>query len=52
MFSPQIYVVELFEKSCIRAKGTEDVLMRVLDGPVTRHLPNDARVIGEFHGFS
>ncbi|XP_065880114.1 uncharacterized protein [Euphorbia lathyris] len=39
-------ILELLEKSCIRDKDTGDVLLRVLKEPVTRHLPEKARVIG------
>ncbi|VFQ67675.1 unnamed protein product [Cuscuta campestris] len=39
-------MVELFQKSCVRAKDTGEVLIRVLQGPLTQHIPENARVIG------
>ena len=40
-------VVELLRTSCVRAKDTNEILLRVLEQPVTRHLPINSRVIGE-----
>uniref|UniRef100_A0A803LT63 Uncharacterized protein n=1 Tax=Chenopodium quinoa TaxID=63459 RepID=A0A803LT63_CHEQI len=40
-----IYVVELFEKSCIRSKDSGEVL-QVLKKPVEQHIPENAQIIG------
>ncbi|CAL1374118.1 unnamed protein product [Linum trigynum] len=39
-------VVDVLEKSCIRSKDTGDVLIRVVEGPVTRYLPENACITG------
>lgn len=39
--------VELLGHKCIRDKDTNEILMRVVEEPVTRHLPVNSRVVGE-----
>ncbi|KAL4381668.1 hypothetical protein AHAS_Ahas04G0156500 [Arachis hypogaea] len=39
-------IVDLLRKSCVRAKDTDEVLIRVLEEPVTRHLPVNYHIIG------
>ena len=38
--------VELLQKSSVRAKDTNEVLLRLLEGPVTRHLPVNSHIVG------
>ncbi|TQE13061.1 hypothetical protein C1H46_001436 [Malus baccata] len=40
-------MLELLDKKCIRTKDTNEILMRVIAEPVTRHLPVNSRVVGE-----
>ena len=42
-------VVELLQKSCVRAKDTNEILLRVLEQPVTSYLPISSRIIGELY---
>ncbi|KAL5723374.1 rRNA small subunit pseudouridine methyltransferase Nep1 [Ranunculus cassubicifolius] len=39
-------MLELLQKSSIKAKDTEEKLLSVLQQPVTRHLPENSRIIG------
>ncbi|KMT10875.1 hypothetical protein BVRB_5g113720 [Beta vulgaris subsp. vulgaris] len=39
-------MVELLEKSCVRAKDSGEVLIRVLKEPLAQHMPENARIIG------
>ncbi|KAB2627449.1 ribosomal RNA small subunit methyltransferase NEP1-like [Pyrus ussuriensis x Pyrus communis] len=39
-------MLELLDKKCIRTKDTNEILMRVIAEPVTRHLPVNSRVVG------
>lgn len=39
-------ILELLQKSRVRAKGTNEVLLRVLEEPVTRHLPVNSHIVG------
>lgn len=39
--------MELLGHKCIRDKDTNEILMRVIEEPVTRHLPVNSRVVGE-----
>ncbi|KAG8379062.1 hypothetical protein BUALT_Bualt07G0049200 [Buddleja alternifolia] len=39
-------MLELLEKSRIRTNDTNEILMRVVEEPVTRHLPSNSRIIG------
>lgn len=41
--------VDLLQKSSIAAKDTGEKLLRVIEQPVTRHLPPNSRVIGVSH---
>lgn len=41
--------VDLLQKKCIRTEDTNEVLIRVIEGPVTRHLPVHSRVVGKFY---
>ena len=41
-----LYEVDVLEKSSIRSKDTGDVLIRTVEGPVTRYLPENARITG------
>ncbi|CAI9096954.1 OLC1v1033227C4 [Oldenlandia corymbosa var. corymbosa] len=36
----------LLEKRCIRNEETHDILLRVIEEPVTRYLPDNTRIIG------
>lgn len=42
-------MLELLDKSCIRAKESGEVLLRVLKGSLTQHLPENALMIGLTH---
>ncbi|KAL2930733.1 Ribosomal RNA small subunit methyltransferase NEP1 [Bienertia sinuspersici] len=39
-------MVELLEKSCVRAKDSGEVLIEVLKEPLALHMPENARIIG------
>ncbi|BFG19805.1 hypothetical protein CerSpe_060790 [Prunus speciosa] len=39
-------ILELLGHKCIRDKETNEILMRVVEEPVTRHLPVNSRVVG------
>ena len=39
-------VVELLQKSCVRAKNTNEILLRVIEEPVTHHLPVQSHIVG------
>ncbi|CAB4267774.1 unnamed protein product [Prunus armeniaca] len=39
-------ILELLGHKCIRDKDTNEILMRVIEEPVTRHLPVNSRVVG------
>lgn len=39
-------MLDLLDKSCVRAKDSGEVLLRVLRDPLTQHLPENARVLG------
>ncbi|PQQ11824.1 ribosomal RNA small subunit methyltransferase nep-1-like [Prunus yedoensis var. nudiflora] len=39
-------ILELLGHKCIRDKDTNEILMRVVEEPVTRHLPVNSRVVG------
>ncbi|KAL2930090.1 Ribosomal RNA small subunit methyltransferase NEP1 [Bienertia sinuspersici] len=39
-------MVELLEKSCVRAKDSGEVLIQVLKEPLALHLPENASIIG------
>ncbi|KAL6572225.1 18S rRNA uridine methyltransferase [Orobanche minor] len=43
-------MLDLLQKSSIAAKDTGEKLLRVIEQPVTRHLPPNSRVIGLSHG--
>ncbi|KAL6509850.1 18S rRNA uridine methyltransferase [Orobanche gracilis] len=43
-------MLDLLQKSSIEAKDTGEKLLRVIEQPVTRHLPPNSRVIGISHG--
>ncbi|QHO23300.1 ribosomal RNA small subunit methyltransferase NEP1-like isoform X1 [Arachis ipaensis] len=38
-------IVDLLRKSCVRAKDTNEVLICVVEEPVTRHLPVNSHII-------
>ncbi|RYR61911.1 hypothetical protein Ahy_A04g019161 [Arachis hypogaea] len=40
------YGPDIVFESCVRAKDTDEVLIRVLEEPVTRHLPVNYHIIG------
>ncbi|CAO2835194.1 unnamed protein product [Amaranthus hypochondriacus] len=42
-------MLELLEKSCIRAKDSGEVLLRVLKDPLMQHIPENAHIIGFSH---
>ncbi|CAI9096952.1 OLC1v1033227C5 [Oldenlandia corymbosa var. corymbosa] len=42
-------VSTLLEKRCIRNEETHDILLRVIEEPVTRYLPDNTRIIGLSH---
>ncbi|XP_027173041.1 ribosomal RNA small subunit methyltransferase NEP1-like isoform X1 [Coffea eugenioides] len=42
-------MMNLLEKSCIRTEGTKEVLLRVIQEPVTRYLPTNSHIIGLSH---
>ncbi|XP_020223117.1 ribosomal RNA small subunit methyltransferase NEP1 [Cajanus cajan] len=39
-------ILELLQKSSVRAKDTNEVLLRVVEEPVTRHLPINSYIVG------
>ncbi|KAF7803942.1 ribosomal RNA small subunit methyltransferase NEP1-like [Senna tora] len=39
-------IMELLQKSSVRSKDTNEVLLRVLEKPVTRHLPENSHIVG------
>ncbi|KAM1055138.1 hypothetical protein ACFX13_029381 [Malus domestica] len=39
-------MLELLNEKCIRTEDTNEVLMRVIEEPVTRRLPINSRVVG------
>ncbi|KAF3456602.1 hypothetical protein FNV43_RR01256 [Rhamnella rubrinervis] len=39
-------MLDLLQKKCIRTEDTNEVLIRVIEGPVTRHLPVNSHVVG------
>ncbi|MED6149176.1 hypothetical protein PIB30_059961 [Stylosanthes scabra] len=39
-------IVDLLQKSCVRAKDTNEVLLRVVEEPVTNHLPVNSHIVG------
>ncbi|RDX63464.1 Ribosomal RNA small subunit methyltransferase NEP1, partial [Mucuna pruriens] len=39
-------IMELLQKSLVRAKDTNEVLLRVVEEPITRHLPVNSHIIG------
>lgn len=41
--------VDLLKKRCIRAEDTNEVLFRVLNEPVSQHLPSNSRIIGKYY---
>ncbi|KAL6497193.1 18S rRNA uridine methyltransferase [Orobanche gracilis] len=43
-------MLDLLQKSSIASKDTGEKLLRVIEQPVTRHLPPNSRVIGLSHG--
>jgi len=43
----QFAKVDLLDKSCVRAKDSGEVLLRVLKGPLTQYLPENARILGK-----
>lgn len=40
---------ELLDKSCIRSKDTNEVLIHVIDDPITNYLPANSRIVGLSH---
>ncbi|KAM2918944.1 hypothetical protein COP2_040971 [Malus domestica] len=39
-------MLELLDKKCKRTKDTNEILMRIIKEPVTRHLPVNSSVVG------
>ncbi|KAJ1422594.1 hypothetical protein SESBI_12941 [Sesbania bispinosa] len=39
-------ILELLQKSSVRAKDTNEVLLRVVEEPITRHLPVNSHIVG------
>ncbi|KAI4297532.1 hypothetical protein L6164_037418 [Bauhinia variegata] len=39
-------IMELLQKSSVRAKNTNEVLLRVVEEPMTRHLPVNSHIVG------
>lgn len=43
--------VDLLKKRCICAEDTNEVLFRVLNEPLSQHLPRNSRIIGKYYTF-
>ncbi|XP_038891816.1 ribosomal RNA small subunit methyltransferase nep-1-like [Benincasa hispida] len=43
-------ILDLLKKRCIRAEDTNEVLFRVLNEPLSQHLPRNSRIIGVSNG--